>query len=466
MPNHPAWLKQNVADPTSLFKDQLDCIINGAFRDHIVTKKEVDFLITPIPTVPTFYALPKFHKSLVEPPGRPIVSGIGSIFERPCIYVDHFLQPLVTSLKSFTRDSTHLLQLLEEREIPDNTLLISMDVESLYTSIAHRSGMQAVTYFLEKAIDRSIEHDNFILRLLHFILDKNYFVFDRKFFRQISGTAMGACCAPTYANLFLGWWEETVVYQHNLFSSRVHTWQRYIDDILLIWTGPVEDCNQFIWDLNVNNLNIKLTSVISETNIDFLDLRLSIMDSRIVSGLHRKTTATNSLLHFTSFHTFHLRKGIPKGQFLRVRRNCSTDDEFRHQAKDLSDRFKKRGYPQRLVSGAFQHALQQDRKHLFEKRNKASQICFQGLIGSFGLAISLRMESRGKRQVNAHPTTKGSPKPRNKLGTSVRNNILWNAMQTNHMLEEQRHQIRGGRQFRQGYQMDHLRKVITDHPND
>ncbi|CAJ0958461.1 unnamed protein product [Ranitomeya imitator] len=44
------------------------------------------------------------------------------------------------------------------------------------------------------------------------------------------------------------------------------------------------------------------------------------------------------------------------------------------------------------------------------------------------LAICLRMESRGKRQINAHPSTKGSPKPRNKLGTSVRNDVLRNAM--------------------------------------
>ncbi|XP_069605051.1 uncharacterized protein [Ranitomeya imitator] len=247
---------------------------------------------------------------------------------------------MVTSLKSYTRDSTHLLQLLEECEMPENTLPISMDVESLYTSIAHHSGMQAVSYFLEKSTEGTIEHNRFILRLLHFILDKNYFVFDRKFFRQVSGTAMGARCAPAYANLFLGWWEETVVYQHHLFNSKVHTWQRYIDDILLIWMGPIEDCNQFIGDLNVNHLNIKLTSVISATSIDFLDLRLSIMDSRI--------------------------ERHPEGS---IERNCSTDQEFRHQARDLSARFKKRGYPQRLISRAFQHACQQDRKNLFEKKS-------------------------------------------------------------------------------------------------
>ncbi|CAJ0933919.1 unnamed protein product [Ranitomeya imitator] len=356
----------------AFFKNQLEEIIYSALDNNTITKKEADFLTTPTPVIPTFYALPKVHKSLVEPPGRPIVSGIGSIFERPCIYVDHFLQPLVTSLKSYTRDSTHLLQLIEDCVVPEDVLLISMDVEALYTSIAHSAGIHAVTYFLAKSTGGITEHDRFILSLLYFILDKNYFVFDRKFFRQLSGTAMGARCAPSYANLFLGWWEETTVFLHPLFGTMACTWQRYIDDILMIWTGSLEDCNQFINDLNTNNLNIRLTSVISTTSIDFLDLKLSVMDSKISCGLYRKTTATNSLLHFTSFHPYHLRKGIPKGQFLRLRRNCSTDTEFTHQARDLSNRFKQRGYPHKLISDSFRHASQQNRKKLFDKKVRDS----------------------------------------------------------------------------------------------
>ncbi|XP_069599281.1 uncharacterized protein [Ranitomeya imitator] len=91
-------------------------------------------------------------------------------------------------------------------------------------------------------------------------------------------------------------------------------------------------------------------------------------NSGIVSSLFRKTTATNSLLHYTSFHPHYLKKGIPKGQFLRLRRNCSTDTDVLQQSKDLLCRFKKRGYPGRAISGAFQHALQQDRSNLLTKK--------------------------------------------------------------------------------------------------
>lgn len=63
-----------------------------------------------------------------------------------------------------------------------------------------------------------------------------------------------------------------------------------------------------------------------------------------MTGLHRKSAATNNLLHFSSFHSKHLRKGIPKGQFLRIRRNCSDEKDFKETAANLTDRFCTRGY--------------------------------------------------------------------------------------------------------------------------
>ncbi|XP_077149389.1 uncharacterized protein LOC143812038 [Ranitomeya variabilis] len=300
------------SDSTWVFKEKLDSLIQGAMREGTLNKREADFLLTKYPVVPTFYIMPKVHKSLTLPPGRPIVSGIGGIMERPCIYLDHFLQPLALQLDSYIRDSTQLMIHLEDLEIPDNTLLVGLDVESLYTSIAHNLGVQAVSYFLEK-YHHNDRHNRFLLELLHFILDKNYFTFDRKYYRQISGTAMGARCAPSYANLFLGWWEETVVFQQVGFSQNVATWRRYIDDVIFLWTGSLTDCENFIANLNHNMFNIRLTSTISPCSIDFLDIKLIVKDNRVSSCLYRKPTATNNLLHYSSFHPAHLKNGIPKG---------------------------------------------------------------------------------------------------------------------------------------------------------
>lgn len=59
-------------------------------------------------------------------------------------------------------------------------------------------------------------------------------------------------------------------------------------------------------------------------------------------------------------HPEHLRKGIPKGQFLRVRRNCSDDNDFKMEAADLTRRFQARGYPGR---SSHRRSLQQKVLH-------------------------------------------------------------------------------------------------------
>ncbi|CAJ0945347.1 unnamed protein product [Ranitomeya imitator] len=360
-------------DPTDFCKGKLDQLIGRAAGRGILNKKEVDFLITDFPVVPTFYLLPNVHKSLENPPGRPIVSGINGLFEKPCTYLDFFLQPLAMKLTSFLKDSTHLIQLLQNLNLPSGTILIILDVESLYTNIKHDVGLEAVSFFLDSNTTGDREHEQFLLDLLVFVLDKNYFVFDRNFYRQVKGTAMGAWCAPSYANLFLEWWEELVVYKHEAFRGKCLKCLRYIDDILMFWTGTEEDCDQFIADLNENSLNIRLTSHVSHTSVEFLDLEASLVDSNVVTTLYRKPTATNSLLHYSSFHPRHLKDGIPTGQFLRLKRNCSLSLDFQNEARSLTDRFKHHGYPKKVISTAFQRARTSPRTDLLQRKTHYSK---------------------------------------------------------------------------------------------
>lgn len=160
------------------------------------------------------------------------------------------------------------------------------------------------------------------------------------------------------------------IHPQDTIQRHVTHWFRFIDDIVFMWLGPKQDCLGFITSLNNNSFNIFLTATISDSSVDFLDLSLCLQHNKIITRLHRKKTATNSLLHYSSHHPMHLKRGIPVGQFLRVRRNCSDTGDFISNAQDLTRRFINRSYPKWVVSQAFQRARGSDRKELLNTRVK------------------------------------------------------------------------------------------------
>ena len=92
------------------------------------------------PKTPCFYVFPKIHKNKLLPPGRPIVSGIDSVFEPLSQFADVYLKPIVQGTLTYLKDTTDMLRLLVDLNFqPGENLLLGLDVESLYTNILQES---------------------------------------------------------------------------------------------------------------------------------------------------------------------------------------------------------------------------------------------------------------------------------------------------------------------------------------
>ncbi|CAJ0927185.1 unnamed protein product [Ranitomeya imitator] len=98
---------------------------------------------------------------------------------------------------------------------------------------------------------------------------------------------------------------------------------------------------------------------VEENKIDFLDLQLS----RGPTGQYPQNES-NSLLHARSAHPRHTIKAIPKGQFIRARRICDSEEEFENQARDLTQRLFRRGYMPDDVERGYQQAKDRSRDSL------------------------------------------------------------------------------------------------------
>ena len=59
------------------------------------------------------------------------------------------LKPFTEFIRSYVRDDIDFLNHLP-KHIPKESFLVSFDVESLYSSIPHIFGLQAIEYFLDK----------------------------------------------------------------------------------------------------------------------------------------------------------------------------------------------------------------------------------------------------------------------------------------------------------------------------
>ena len=119
------------------------------------TSKEKDYIQNFTWKTSNFYGLPKIHKSqhiteaikkqnteyiqLPPPPDlkmRPIVAGTSSPTHRLSNFIDFILKPLCKHVPSYVRHDIDFLQQITE-EIDENSLFVSFDVVSLYTSIPH-----------------------------------------------------------------------------------------------------------------------------------------------------------------------------------------------------------------------------------------------------------------------------------------------------------------------------------------
>lgn len=357
-------------DPTSEYRDELHKILQEALTEGLIDKNEFKAMYPQFPVRQVFYCLPKVHKQTKPLKGRPIVAGIGGLTEQVGVYIDQILNPFVLSLPSYVRDTQDLLKKLEGIVLEDNTLLVSIDVESLYTSIRHDLGVEACRHFLSTRGIQFQSHTNFLLKLLRFTLTHNIFYFGQQIFHQLRGTAMGCSCAPSYANLLLGWWEATQVFVEppSTFCHCVQLWYRFIDDIFILWSGTRAQFQEFINFLNSNILGLHFTYELSNDCLSFLDVLIRRGDdNNIVTTMYRKPTATNSYLAWNSHHPRTLKKSIPYGQYLRARRVCSELSDFKKVADDLRVRFRARGYPDGVLRNAYQRALGQNRSTLLSK---------------------------------------------------------------------------------------------------
>ena len=293
----PKFYRKLNNEPTADFHKEIRNFLEDMYQNTEIDISVQQYLLEDTHRTSQLYLLPKIHKNILPPPGRPIISANGCPTERISQFVDHFLNPTNKLLRSYVRDTTHFLKLMSDLgDLPNDCILVTMDVSSLYTNIPNDEGLQAAMQTLmEHRPAPNIKPTNLsLIKMLEMVLKMNNFQFNGVNFLQVGGTAMGTKVAPSYAVNYMGSFENKHVYT---YSKQPLLYLRYIDDIFIIWQHGVTELDSFIEHMNSCSEHIKFTVEKSTEQIAFLDTLVKLDRGQILTDLYSKPTDSHNYLY-------------------------------------------------------------------------------------------------------------------------------------------------------------------------
>ena len=171
---------------------------------------------------------------------------------------------------------------------------------------------------------------------------------------------MGTICAPAYANIFMANFELKYIYPY--IKDKTKMFLRFIDDLFMIWTGSEQELLDFMSDLNKKHPSIKFEFKYSQTKIEFLDVLVyKDHNNMLQTTIYRKQTDRQNYLDARSEHPKLLKDSIPYSQALRIKRICSSQQEFLSHTAKMINQFQKGGYDRLLIEQQINKANLQER---------------------------------------------------------------------------------------------------------
>ena len=363
-------------DPTAQYHDNVTKIANEMFDDGLINEFERETISRGTRT-PLFYGLPKIHKIFdVFPALRPICSGSDGPTKFLSEFIDTFLKPLARRSASYLRDSTDFINKTRNIALPHDAILVTMDVEALYPNIDQREGAEACEEALRTRSNQTFSAA-LIKRLILTVLQSNCMQFGTRFFHQIKGTAMGTPMAVNFANLFMSKFERSLLDAfEKKHGMRPLIWLRFIDDVFFVWSGDesslkifIDFCNNYATETGMQS-TIRFTSSYSKTSVEFLDMIVSIKDGMICTSLFSKPVDTHTYLHASSFHSRSTILSLPKTQFIRLRRLCSSIADYKQHAQIFTNFFVQRGYKKQALHKQAEEVMDMSRDELLTPKPK------------------------------------------------------------------------------------------------
>jgi len=234
------------------------------------------------------YGLPKTHKEGY--PVRPILSAYNSHNYN----LAKLLVPLLShlSVNEYTvKNSYDFADEICKLTNSNRYYMCSLDIKSLYTNVPINETIELVIRNIFTNATTSFKgfDEQQFRKLLNLSLNDTYFKFNNSIYKQVDGLAMGSPLSPVAANIFLNFFETSLLNQCPL-DIKPSFYKRYLDDTFMLFSNEQQARNFFDY-INSRHANIKFTF---EGELDkrlaFLDINVCRNDNCFITSVYRKPT--------------------------------------------------------------------------------------------------------------------------------------------------------------------------------
>ena len=158
---------------------------------------------------------------------------------------------------------------------------------------------------------------------------------------------------------------------------------RYREDCLVLWDDTDETLQQLYNFITTPIQDFKLTVEIRNKSKCFLDLRISLIGNKLTTTVYSKPTNRHIYLHADSCHKKSSVKGIQKVVALRLRRICSSDNNYTAKSTEYTKYLVNRGQDLKSVQQCLNNVLETSRQEAPKKMktNKCKKLnCIFNII--------------------------------------------------------------------------------------
>jgi hypothetical protein len=185
--------------------------------------------------------------------------------------------------------------------------------------------------------------------LLELTVFNSFFIFNGSLYKQIEGLGMGLPLGPTFANIFMCFYEK-IWLEKCPSNFRPIFYKRYIDDTFVLFKSEAH-IEMFLQYLNTRHPNIRFTFESEHNNrLNFLDVCVFRSNNKFHTSVYRKPSFTNLGFSFFSFCSKRFKMNSLSTLITRAYRVCSDYKDLHTEFLFLTSFFIKNGFPSTVIT--------------------------------------------------------------------------------------------------------------------